>query len=140
MKTKLYNLVLLLLLVSGVAQAQIDKMEPPFWWSDMNLEELQIMFYGKNIGTYEVSSEDDVIINNIRKTENPNYVFVTINSGELDAGNYKFTFRKKGKKDIKKTFELKQRDEDSALREGFDASDAIYLIMPDRFSTASDIP
>tara|TARA_B100000953_G_scaffold179511_1_gene147913 strand:+ start:251 stop:2098 length:1848 start_codon:yes stop_codon:yes gene_type:complete len=137
MKTKLYNLVLLLLLVSGVAQAQIDKMEPPFWWSDMNLEELQIMFYGKNIGTYEVSSEDDVIINNIRKTENPNYVFVTINSGELDAGNYKFTFRKKGKKDIKKTFELKQRDEDSALREGFDASDAIYLIMPDRFANGN---
>ena len=137
MKTKLYNLLLLLLLVSGVAQAQIDKMEPPFWWSDMNLEELQIMFYGKNIGTYEVSSEDDVIINNIRKTENPNYVFVTINSGELDAGNYKFTFRKKGKKDIKKTFELKQRDEDSALREGFDASDAIYLIMPDRFANGN---
>ena len=137
MKTKLYNLVLLLLLVSGVAQAQIDKMEPPFWWSDMNLEELQIMFYGKNIGTYEVSSEDDVMINNIRKTENPNYVFVTINSGELDAGNYKFTFRKKGKKDIKKTFELKQRDEDSTLREGFDASDAIYLIMPDRFANGN---
>ena len=137
MKTKLYNLVLLLLCFTGVAQAQIDKMEPPFWWSDMNLEELQIMFYGKNIGTYEVSSEDDVIINNIRKTENPNYVFVTINSGELDAGNYKFTFRKKGKKDIKKTFELKQRDEDSALREGFDASDAIYLIMPDRFANGN---
>ena len=137
MKTKLYNLLLLLLLVSGVAQAQIDKMEPPFWWSDMNLEELQIMFYGKNIGTYEVSSEDDVIINNIRKTENPNYVFVTINSGELDAGNYKFNFSKKGKRNITKTFELKQREEGSALREGFDASDAIYLIMPDRFANGN---
>ncbi|HCV82398.1 MAG TPA: alpha-amlyase, partial [Zunongwangia profunda] len=119
MKTKLYNLVLLLLLISGVAQAQIDKMEPPFWWSDMNLEELQIMFYGKNIGTYEVSSEDEVIINNIRKTENPNYVFVTINSSALPAGNYEFNFSKKGKRNITKTFELKQREEGSALREGF---------------------
>jgi len=137
MKTKLYNLVLLLLLISGVAQAQIDKMEPPFWWSDMNLEELQIMFYGKNIGTYEVSSEDEVIINNIRKTENPNYVFVTINSSALPAGNYEFNFSKKGKRNITKTFELKQRDEDSALREGFDASDAIYLIMPDRFANGN---
>ena len=137
MKTKLYNLVLLLLLVSGVAQAQIDKMEPPFWWSDMNLEELQIMFYGKNIGTYEVSSEDDVIINNIRKTENPNYVFVTINSSALPAGNYEFNFSKKGKRNITKTFELKQREEGSALREGFDASDAIYLIMPDRFANGN---
>ena len=137
MKTKLYNLVLLLLLVSGVAQAQIDKMEPPFWWSDMNLEELQIMFYGKNIGTYEVSSEDEVIINNIRKTENPNYVFVTINSSALPAGNYEFNFSKKGKRNITKTFELKQREEGSALREGFDASDAIYLIMPDRFANGN---
>ena len=137
MKTKLYNLVLLLLLISGVAQAQIDKMEPPFWWSDMNLEELQIMFYGKNIGTYEVSSEDEVIINNIRKTENPNYVFVTINSSALPAGNYEFNFSKKGKRNITKTFELKQREEGSALREGFDASDAIYLIMPDRFANGN---
>ena len=129
--------MLLLLLISGVAQAQIDKMEPPFWWSDMNLEELQIMFYGKNIGTYEVSSEDDVIINNIRKTENPNYVFVTINSSALPAGNYEFNFSKKGKRNITKTFELKQREEGSALREGFDASDAIYLIMPDRFANGN---
>jgi len=129
--------VLLLLLISGVAQAQIDKMEPPFWWSDMNLEELQIMFYGKNIGTYEVSSEDEVIINNIRKTENPNYVFVTINSSALPAGNYEFNFSKKGKRNITKTFELKQREEGSALREGFDASDAIYLIMPDRFANGN---
>ena len=129
--------MLLLLLISGVAQAQIDKMEPPFWWSDMNLEELQIMFYGKNIGTYEVSSEDEVIINNIRKTENPNYVFVTINSSALPAGNYEFNFSKKGKRNITKTFELKQREEGSALREGFDASDAIYLIMPDRFANGN---
>ncbi|MFC6860238.1 glycoside hydrolase family 13 protein [Zunongwangia atlantica] len=137
MKTKLYNLVLLLLCFTGVTQAQIDKMEPPFWWSDMNLEELQIMFYGENIGTYEVSSEDEVIINNIRKTENPNYVFVTINSGDLAAGDYQFTFSKKGKRNITKTFELKQREEGSALREGFDASDAIYLIMPDRFANGN---
>ncbi|WBL21281.1 glycoside hydrolase family 13 protein [Zunongwangia sp. HRR-M8] len=131
------NLVALLLLFSGVIQAQIDKMEPPFWWSDMKLQELQIMFYGKNIGTYEVSSEDEVIINTIRKTENPNYVFVTINSGDLAAGDYEFTFSKKGKKTITKAFELKQQAKGSALREGFDASDAIYLIMPDRFANGN---
>ncbi|WBL26861.1 glycoside hydrolase family 13 protein [Zunongwangia sp. HGR-M22] len=131
------SLVALLLLFSGVIQAQIDKMEPPFWWSDMKLQELQIMFYGKNIGTYEVTSEDEVVINTIRKTENLNYVFVTINSGDIAAGDYEFTFSKKGKKTITKTFELKQRAEGSALREGFDASDAIYLIMPDRFANGN---
>ena len=29
--------------------AQVDRMEPPFWWSDMNYSDVQIMFYGKNI-------------------------------------------------------------------------------------------
>ena len=40
---------LLLLLFSISTFAQVDKVEPPFWWSDMNLSDVQIMFYGKNI-------------------------------------------------------------------------------------------
>ena len=52
-------------------------------------------------------------------------------------GSHIFNFSKKGKRNITKTFELKQREEGSALREGFDASDAIYLIMPDRFANGN---
>ena len=42
--------------------AQVDKVEPPFWWSDMNRSDVQIMFYGKNIAQNEVSVSNGIII------------------------------------------------------------------------------
>jgi len=45
----------LALLINFISYAQIDRVEPPFWWSDMNLSEVQIMFYGENIAQNEVS-------------------------------------------------------------------------------------
>lgn len=127
----------LFLFVSFSLTAQIDRVEPPFWWSDMNLSEVQLMFYGKNIADYQVSAPKEMIISNLRKTENPNYIFVTVQTGGLPAGNYDILFSKKGKKAFSHSYELKQREEGSALREGFDSSDAIYLIMPDRFANGN---
>ena len=75
--------------------AQIDRVEPPFWWSNMNQSSLQIMFYGKDIAQFEVSAPKEVVIENVLKTENPNYLFVTINTNELPAGFYAFNFSKK---------------------------------------------
>ncbi|MGB7786672.1 MAG: glycoside hydrolase family 13 protein [Salinimicrobium sp.] len=122
------------LFVSSIAaHAQIERMEPPFWWAGMQWDELQLMFYGKNLAAYTVSSEELPIIN-VRKTENPNYVFVTVNTEGLPADTYQLKFSKKGKKALVKNFRLKQRDKNSAQRQGFTSADAIYLIMPDRFA------
>lgn len=100
----------------------------------MNLSEVQLMFYGKNIASYEVSAPKGMIISNIRKTENPNFIFVTVQTEGLSPGTYDIKFSKKGSKSFSHDYELKAREESSALREGFDSSDAIYLIMPDRFA------
>ncbi|CAM4118232.1 glycoside hydrolase family 13 protein [Gillisia hiemivivida] len=117
--------------------AQIDKVEPPFWWSDMHQENLQIMFYGKDISQHEVSAPKDVVIENVLKTENSNYIFVTIKTKDLPTGSYTFNFSKKGTKGFSKAYELKERREGSTIRKGFDASDAMYLIMPDRFANGN---
>jgi glycosidase len=114
--------------------AQIDRVEPPFWWSDMHQENLQIMFYGKDIALYEVSAPKEMLIENVLRTENSNYLFVTISTHGLSAGSYNFNFSKKGAKGFTRSYELKERREASALRKGFDASDVMYLIMPDRFA------
>ncbi len=127
---------LLLFLGSFSISAQIEKVEPPFWWSDMNYSEVQLMFYGKNLADYDLSAPKEMIISNVRKTENPNYVFVTVQTEGLPPGNYEIRFSKKGKKSFSYSYELKEREPGSAMREGFDASDAIYLIMPDRFANA----
>lgn len=54
--------LLLLLLSSTVALAQIDCVEPPFWYVDRHVSELQIMFYGNNIAQNEVNASHDVAI------------------------------------------------------------------------------
>lgn len=104
----------------------------------MKNTELQVMFYGKNIAQYTPAVSNNIIIKNVVKTENPNYVFVTIDTKNLPASKLTFTFKDgKGKTALTHNYELKQRREGSAQRESFDSSDMIYLIMPDRFANGN---
>ena len=114
----------------------IDKVEPPFWYAGMNWSSLQIMFYGKNIAQYEVAVSNKVVIENIRKTENSNYVFVTIDTKNIAAQDLVFTF-KNGKKSFTKSYSIKARRENSKFRKSYDSSDVIYLIMSDRFANGN---
>lgn len=126
----------LLILFNFVSNAQIDRVEPPFWWSDMNLSEVQIMFYGKNIAQNEVSVSSGLVIKTIQKTENPNYLFVTVDTKNVAAQDFVFTF-KNGKKSFTQNYALKARRENSKYRKSYDSSDVIYLIMPDRFANGN---
>ncbi|MBF2709764.1 glycoside hydrolase family 13 protein [Flavobacterium soyangense] len=126
----------LLLLFTFVSNAQIQRVEPPFWWSGMNLSEVQIMFYGKNIAQNDVSVSNGIVIKNIKKTENPNYVFVTIDTKNVATQNFVFTF-KNGKKSFTQNYSLKARRDNSKNRKSYDSSDVIYLIMPDRFANGN---
>ncbi len=124
------------LLVSVSAFAQVDRVEPPFWWSDMTHNEVQIMFYGKNIAQNEVTVSNGIVIKGIQKTENPNYVFVTIDTQNSPAQDLVFTF-KNGKKSFTQNYALKSRKENSRFRKSFNSSDLIYLIMSDRFANGN---
>jgi glycosidase len=128
--------LLFALLFSFSAFAQIDKVEPPFWWNDMTYSDLQIMFYGKNIAQNQVLVSNDIVIKNIQKTENPNYLFVTIDTKNCPAQDIVFTF-KNGKKSFTQNYSLKPRKENSRFRKSFDSSDMIYLIMSDRFANGN---
>lgn len=128
--------ILLLLLASTFSFAQIDRMEPPNWWENMNLNQVQIMFYGKNIAQNKVLVSNGVVITDVRKTENPNYLFVTIDTKDILAQNLVFTFSN-GKKSFAKNFEIKPRNPQSKFRKSYDSSDVIYLLMPDRFANGN---
>lgn len=128
-----YNLLILLGLVSLYSFGQIKKIEPPFWFENMKRSQVQLVLYGENLG------DADVFVNgkkqsSIHRTENSNYLFLDWETHALKAGNYTFVLKKSGKKIDQFTYELKTRKSGSSQREGFNASDAIYLIMPDRFS------
>ena len=112
--------------------AQIERIEPPFWYAGMQNPEVQILFYGKNIAQYNVSVSNTISIIEVLRTENPNYLFVTINTKDVQSCDFLFTFQKK-KSAFAKKYSLKQRRLNSAQRKSFDSSDVMYLLMPDRF-------
>ena len=123
-------------LISISAFAQIDRVEPPFWYEGMNHSDLQIMFYGKNISQNEVAVSNKIIIKSIQKTENPNYIFVTIDTKHISAQDLIFTF-KNGKRLFTKNYSIKARRVNSKFRKSYDSSDVIYLIMSDRFANGN---
>ena len=133
MKTRLS---IIFLFMSIIASAQLIKTEPPFWWSGMKNSELQIMFYGPDIATYE-PEVTGAIVNNILRTENPNYVFITIDTKGVKPGMLNFAFKSENRTVFSKPYELKKRRAASATRQGFNASDVIYLLMPDRFANGN---
>jgi glycosidase len=135
-KTKTIKRTIFLFFFSASVFAQIERIEPPFWWSDMNLSDLQIMFYGKNIAQNEISVSKGIIIKGIQKTENPNYVFVTVDTKNIPAQDFVFTFKNKNKS-FTENYSLKSRKENSRFRKSFDSSDLIYLIMSDRFANGN---
>ncbi|WBV60651.1 glycoside hydrolase family 13 protein [Chryseobacterium camelliae] len=120
------------------SQRPLEKVEPAFWWKGMKNPELQILVYGKDIAKNKIELSDHVQIKDIQKVENPNYVFITVNTAEINVPDFKITI-KNGNKNIESyTYELKQRNPNSAARSSFTSKDVVYLIMPDRFANGNE--
>jgi glycosidase len=130
-------ILLFLTFFSLQVSAQITKVEPPFWYVGMQNPSLQIMFYSKNIAQNDVSVSDGVVITQVQKTENPNYIFVTIDTKNRPASEVVFSFSKDKKVAFTQKYSFKNRKNNSAYRKSFDASDVMYLIMPDRFANGN---
>ncbi|UMB55156.1 glycoside hydrolase family 13 protein [Lutibacter sp. A64] len=136
---KINRLLLLLLSVSLTSYAQkVKRIEPPNWWVGMHHNQVELLVYGDEIATYTPSiNNESILLKEIKKTDNENYVFLTIDVSNAPVGFFKIDFTKKGKRNnFSVDYELKERKKDSKLRKGFDSSDAIYLITPDRFANA----
>lgn len=123
--------------MNAALNSLIQRIEPPFWFLGMHNPELQILFYGINIGQCQVTIANSSAIINVKRTENPNYLFVTINTQKISTNEIDFIFKLKNNSTLIRKYELKERRKNSALRKGFDASDCIYLLMPDRFANGN---
>lgn len=128
---------LFLLNISAFAQDyKIKRVEPLNWWVGMNNPEVQLMMYGNDIG--DLTPEIDykgVSIERIQKVENDNYLFIYLNiSPQTKPGTLNINLAKDGQRTLSYSYDLKERNRNSASREGFNSSDAIYLITPDRFA------
>ncbi|MFO7998763.1 MAG: glycoside hydrolase family 13 protein [Bacteroidales bacterium] len=128
--------VAVLFVFSGLsAQEAPQHVEPPFWWSGMTHTELQLMVHAPDIGLSRVSVDHpDVRIQEVVAVDSPNYLFVYLDLKGVDPGVFRIDFYADGRLRYSYDYELRTRDEGSRYRVGFDASDAIYLLMPDRFA------
>ncbi len=79
------------------AFSQIQRVEPSFWWKGMKNPKLQILVYGKNIAQYQVELSDKIEVKEVKKVENPNYLFVTVNTNEINTSKFKINLKNKEK-------------------------------------------
>jgi len=138
MRKTLLSFILFIIAVSMNAASKIDKIEPSFWYVGMKNPELQLMVYGKNISSCDVSANyPGVNLSSVVKLESPNYLmlYLTLDK-DVKAGNMELTFTLGNKKEIK-YYELKTRAKKGAERIGFDSSDVLYMLMPDRFANGN---
>jgi glycosidase len=131
---RLLAFFMLMITPSSLVSAQkIDRIEPPSWFTGMKETALQLMVYGKEIGSFDViASYPGVKVTTLVKTENPNYLFVNLDiSSEAIPGNVTLIFTH-GK--LKLTYNYPLLAHPSEPAKGFNTSDVIYLLMPDRFA------
>jgi len=110
-----------------------EHVEPMNWWVGMKHHQVEVLMHGENIARFQVESPGLPIVG-IIKTENPNYLFVTIETANRNSGKYPIYLKDKNKLVATYDFELKERKYESAQRTSFTSADVIYLLMPDRFA------
>jgi glycosidase len=132
-RLKLSVTVLLLLSLMQLKGQVIERIDPPSWFTGMHDGALQLMVYGKGIGDWNVKTDyPGVEVKTLVRTENPNYLFVNLNiSSEALPGTLRLTFIN-GRKSMTHDYPLLERP--SGPARGFNCSDVIYLLMPDRFA------
>ncbi|MFC4212376.1 glycoside hydrolase family 13 protein [Pedobacter lithocola] len=115
------------------AAITMNRVEPQNWWTGMKNTQFQILLYGPNISAATISlNYPGVKIKEVAKVENPNYIFLYLEvSKAAKAGSLPITFKSGAEKFIYQ-YPLLSRTEKSGAK-GFDASDVLYLITPDRF-------
>lgn len=118
-------------------QASIKKVAPTFWWAGMKNTELQVLLYGEDISSSDVSlTSSDVYLKEVVRQANSNYLILYLDLKEACPQKFDIVL-KKGRKVTKVPYELKERIRKGTDIEGFTSSDVLYLIMPDRFSNGN---
>ncbi|MCF2738284.1 glycoside hydrolase family 13 protein [Bacteroides caecigallinarum] len=122
---------------SSKTYAVIKKVAPTFWWAGMKNPELQVLIYGDDISSSEVSiSSKDIYLKEIVRQSNSNYLIIYLDLNDAKAQKFDIILTK-GRKVTKVPYELKERTRKGSYIEGFTSSDVLYLIMPDRFANGN---
>ena len=138
--TKVVQSICFSILFTTCCVGQVIKtVEPPFWWAGMVNQELQLLIHGDQIGELNAkTSTSGIEILDTHKAESPDYLFVDIKiSKDIIPQTVQIEFHESQRLVQTIEYELKQRKKGSANRIGFNSSDVLYLITPDRFANGN---
>ncbi|MDY3847322.1 MAG: glycoside hydrolase family 13 protein [Prevotella sp.] len=117
------------------AAVKIDKIEPTDWYVGLKDASLQLMVYGKDIRTADVTTDyPGVRIDSLVRLDSPNYLLVYMNVKDAQPGTMTLLFQQ-GKQKKKVAYQLKAREKKGCERIGFSNADVLYMLMPDRFAS-----
>ncbi|WP_019676297.1 glycoside hydrolase family 13 protein [Arsukibacterium perlucidum] len=125
----------LLCSIFSLQAVEIMRVEPANWWVGMAHPQVEIMLYGEGISALTPKlSYPGVGISAVQRTENPNYLFVELTiAPDAVAGQLPLQLWRAEQQLLQLDYPLLTRQPGSAARQGFNPSDAIYLLTPDRF-------
>ena len=117
------------------AAVKIDRIEPTDWYVGLKDASLQLMVYGKDIKTADVTTDyPGVKIDSLVRLDSPNYLLVYMNVKDAQPGTMTLLFQQ-GKQKKKVNYTLKAREKKGEERYGFSNADVLYMLMPDRFAS-----
>jgi len=119
------------------ASVEVEHVHPLNWWAGMKNPKLQVMLHGKGIAQYDVELQNakELNVEEVAKFANKNYIIIYIDTKGAPAQQFNIVL-KDGKKAVKTIpYELKERA--NRKINSFDATDVVYLLMPDRFATGT---
>ena len=117
------------------AAVKIDRIEPTDWYVGLKDASLQLMVYGKDIKTANVTTDyPGVKIDSLVRLDSPNYLLVYMNVKDAQPGTMTLLFQQ-GKQKKKVNYTLKAREKKGEERYGFSNADVLYMLMPDRFAS-----
>lgn len=122
-----------------VSNTSLERVEPPNWWVGFKDASLQLLVKEDGIGSFLAQvNYPGITVENVNKADSPNYLFVDLNISEnTKPGKFDIVFNNGEGAEKTHTYELKPRPSSGEDFMGFDSSDVIYLITPDRFANGN---
>ena len=117
---------------------QIDKIEPPYWYTGMSDRHLQMLIYGKGVnaviaGTSLPIENDSIKVVN---SDSNDYAIIHLTlKDNAEVGIYDVFLKNADGELCTTSYELKEKRRRYSSENSISNSDCVYLVMPDRFSS-----
>ncbi|MES2387045.1 MAG: glycoside hydrolase family 13 protein [Bacteroidota bacterium] len=116
----------------------VDKVEPANWWVGMKHNKVQVLMHGDGLAKAQAKlSYPGVTISGTAVGDSPNYLFVTLNIGATaKPGSFDIVLSL-GADTKKIPYTLYGKPSRQGRILGFNPSDVMYMIFPDRFANGN---